>query len=59
MGTGNHFSQGILKHLGILRLEKPQKEYNSPKYLIDNYIEVRRDLCSVVSEKATENKKNI
>ena len=33
-GTGNHFNQGILKHLGIFRLEKPQNEHNTPKYLI-------------------------
>lgn len=56
-GTGNQLNQGMLKHLGIFSLEKPRKEHIIPKYLIDNHIGVRRDLCSVVSEKAVENKK--
>ena len=30
-----------------------------PKYLTYNHIEVGRDLCSAVSEKAVENKKDI
>lgn len=47
----------MLKHLGIFSLEKPRKEHIIPKYLIDNHIGVRRDLCSAVSEKAVENKK--
>lgn len=53
-GTGNHFSQGIWEYLEIFRLEKPQKKHNTPTYLIDNHVEVRRDFCSVVSKKAID-----
>lgn len=47
----------MLKYLGIFSLEKFRKEYIIFKYLIDNYIGVRRDLCFVVLEKVVENKK--
>lgn len=44
---------------GNLNLEKPQKKHNNSKYLMENHIEVRRGLCSIFSEMAVEDQKDI